>query len=212
MKKIYLIILAVVFISINIRAQEITNDSSDKLKFGLKIGANISNVYDSKGESFKADPKLGFAAGVFLSIPLGKYLGIQPEILFSQKGFIATGTLLGTTYKFTRTTNYIDIPLLIAVKPIEHLTLLAGPQFSYLLRQRDVFSDGTNTIEQQTEFKNDNIRKNTFCLTGGMDFNLSNLVIGIRTGWDLMNNNGDGTSTTPRYKNVWYQAMVGIRF
>jgi hypothetical protein len=34
----------------------------------------------------------------------------------------------------------------------------------------------------------------------------------LRGSWDLKNNNGDGTSTTPRYKNVWYQATVGYRF
>jgi len=44
-----------------------------------------------------------------------------------------------------------------------------------------------------------------------MDINLNNIVIGARAGWDLFNNNGDGTSTTPRYKNVWAQATVGIR-
>jgi len=30
-------------------------------------------------------------------------------------------------------------------------------------------------------------------------------------GWDLMKNNGDGTKTTPRYKNVWAQVSVGFR-
>ena len=27
----------------------------------------------------------------------------------------------------------------------------------------------------------------------------------------IQNNNGDGTSATPRYKNVWYQATIGLR-
>jgi hypothetical protein len=35
---------------------------------------------------------------------------------------------------------------------------------------------------------------------------MNNIVIGARAGWDLLNNKGDGTSTTPRYKNMWYQA------
>jgi len=212
MKKIILITSVLVLISICSMAQESKNNSIDKVQFGLKIGGNISNVYDGQGEQFNADAKLGFVTGVFVSIPINNYIGIQPEMLFSQKGFSGKGSLLGLNYNFTRTTNYIDIPLLIAIKPIPQLTILAGPQYSFLAKQRDVFSAATATIEQETEFKNDNIRKNTFCVTGGLDFNFGNFVIGTRAGWDLMNNKGDGTSTTPRYKNVWYQATLGIRF
>jgi hypothetical protein len=42
--------------------------------------------------------------------------------------------------------------------------------------------------------------------------NLDHTVIGARAGWDLSNNNGNGTSSTPRYKNAWVQATVGYRF
>lgn len=212
MKKIILTTLSFILIAISSIAQENNDDKSNKIQVGLKIGGNISNVFDSQGAEFKADAKLGLATGIFVLIPIVEFIGIQPELLFSQKGFSATGTLLGTTYNFTRTSSYIDIPLLIAIKPIPEVTLLAGPQYSYLIRQRDVFKAGTSTIAQETEFQNDNIRKNIFCITGGIDFNLNNFVIGTRAGWDLMNNNGDGTSTTPRYKNVWYQATIGIRF
>lgn len=147
-----------------------------------------------------------------MSIPIGMYMGVQPEILFSQKGFQATGNILGSPYEFTRTTNYIDIPLLFAIKPSRNLTILAGPQYSYLLKQKDVFANGVTTIEQEQEFANDDIRKNTLCFLGGIDVNLDNLVVGARIGWDILNNNGDGSSTTPRYKNIWYQATIGYRF
>jgi hypothetical protein len=80
------------------------------------------------------------------------------------------------------------------------------------MKQKDVFANAFTTIEQETEFQNDNVRKNTLCFTGGADINLNHFVIGARVGWDLMNNNGNGTTTTPRYKNVWYQATVGFRF
>ena len=47
---------------------------------------------------------------------------------------------------------------------------------------------------------------------GGVDIDISNLVLGVRAGWDTQTNDGDGGSTTPRYKNMWYQATVGYRF
>jgi hypothetical protein len=205
MKKIILIIAGMLSITYGAIAQ-------DQPAFGLKVGANYSNVYDSKGEDFEADGKFGLAAGAFLSIPFGKYIGIQPEVLFSQKGFRSTGTMFGTRYDLKRTTSYIDVPLLLAIKPAESITFLAGPQFSFLVKQRDTFNSPTANYAQEEEFENDNLRKNTLCFTGGIDINLDHTVIGLRTGWDLQNNNGDGASSTPRYKNVWAQATIGYRF
>jgi hypothetical protein len=65
---------------------------------------------------------------------------------------------------------------------------------------------------QMQEFENDNLRKNTLSLAGGIDINVRHSVIGLRAGWDITNNNGNGTSTTPRYKNTWLQATIGFRF
>ncbi len=213
MKKLLLILASVTALSVtNSMAQDNTTDFRDKLSFGLKAGVNYSNVYDSQGEAFQASPKLGFAGGAFLAIPFGKYFGLQPEALISQKGFSATGRILGSTYKFTRTTTYVDLPLLFSFKPSEFFTIMAGPQYSYLIHQTDVFANTTTTIEQETAFENDNIRKNTLCAIGGFDLTMKHIVLGARVGWDLQNNNGDGTSSTPRYKNTWYQATIGYRF
>ena len=210
MKNLIMIIAAVTTLSFSVLAQDA--DSREKLIFGMKAGANYSNVFDSQGESFEADAKIGFVAGTFVSIPIGSLFGIQPEILFSQKGFRATGRILGSTYEFTRTTSYIDVPIFFALKPIENITFLAGPQYSYLINQKDVFKNESTSIAQETEFGNDNIRKNLMSFIGGFDFNMEHYALGFRVGWDFLNNNGDGTSATPRYKNVWYQATLGYRF
>ena len=217
MKKFSLLITAVFFFTTISRAQGYSHtkdngsDKAGKLQFGLKIGANFSNVYDANGEEFKADPKFGLAAGVFVLIPIGNYLGFQPEALFSQKGFKATGKILGSSYDFTRTTNYIDIPLLLAIKPAGFVTILVGPQYSFLMKQKDVFKNAILSGSQEQEFKNDNLRKNILGFTGGVDINFEHVVLGLRAGWDIQNNNGDGTSSTPKYKNVLYQATLGIR-
>jgi hypothetical protein len=211
MKKNFFAILALILMANTTNAQDAASSSSDQIHIGLKVGGNYSNIYDSKGEKYNADGKIGFATGAFVSIPIGKYLGIQPEILFSQKGFTATSSVLGADVKLTRTTNYIDVPVFLAIKPSEMITLLVGPQYSYLMKQNDKFTNPITNIETNTDFNTDNIRKNTFCLVGGVDINMSNIVLGARVGMDMYNNNGDGTSTTPRYKNVWAQATVGFR-
>lgn len=209
MKKLFLMILAVMFISLNIKAQD---DFRTQLKFGLKAGINYSNVYDEAGDQFTADGKIGFVGGAFLAIPLGKFLGVQPEILFSQKGFKASGNILGIPYTTKHTSTFIDIPLLICLKPTQNFTIMAGPQYSYLIKEKDSFEINGTTSEDEDVFNNDNIRKNILCFIGGFDINMQNFVLGARVGWDLQHNNGDGTSTNPRYKNVWYQATLGIRF
>ena len=208
MKKITLIFAVIVLVNNFCNAQ----DKRDNLHFGLKVGANLSNVYDSQGDNFVADSKYGLAAGAFLSIPLGKVFGLQPEILYSEKGFKSTGSLLGTTYSLERSTSFVDVPLLLAIKPVGLVTILVGPQYSFLLNKKNSFTGGSTTAEQQKLFETDNIRQNVLSFTGGADVNLSNFVIGLRANYDTQNNNGDGSSTTPRYKNAWYQATVGFRF
>ncbi|MDD2797289.1 MAG: porin family protein [Bacteroidales bacterium] len=209
MKKIILVVLALIA-AYNMNAQ--SNDSRDNLQLGVKGGLNYSNVYDTQGDEFKADGRFGMVLGGFLSIPIGRFLGIQPELLFSQKGFQGTGSVLGSPYSFNRTTNYIDIPILVQLKASEQFTIVAGPQYSFLIKQSDVFSNSILTTQQEQEFTNDNIRKNTLCFLGGLDVNFDRLVVGGRVGWDFLNNNGDGTSATPRYKNVWSQLTLGYKF
>lgn len=186
-------------------------DNREKLQFGLRAGVNYSNVYDSKGEDFKASAKLGFAGGALIAIPIGKYLGVQPEILISQKGFKGSGSLLGSNYNFSRTTTYIDVPLQFALKPSQFITIVAGPQFSYLANQKDVFTSSLISNQQEQEFKLDNIRKNIFSAVAGVDINLNHIFLSVRANWDLQTNAGDGTSSAPRYKNAWYPATIGFK-
>jgi hypothetical protein len=211
-KIIGIMIVIVTTITTSSQAQVGAADRRNELYVGIKGGINYSNVYDTQGEQFEADSKVGFVGGAFLTIPIGTYFGLQPEVLYSQKGFKGTGMLLGTPYTISRTTSYIDVPVLFSVKPGPVITLMAGPQFSYLLRQKDEVSNSINSERQIQEFENDDLRRNMLCFLGGIDFNFSNVVVGTRIGWDIQNNNGDGTSTTPRYKNTWLQATIGFGF
>lgn len=188
------------------------SDNREKLQLGVKAGINVSNIYDSEGEDFEAEYKVGFVGGGFLSIPIGKYIGVQPEVLYSQKGYRQTGTFLTSSYTLNRTYGFLDVPIYFQLKPVEKLTLLFGPQYSFLLHRRDKFSTGSYTVEEQQEFENDNIRKNIFGLATGFDINLNKFVIGARGYWDLQSNKGDGTSSNPRYKNVLLQATAGFKF
>jgi len=186
-------------------------DTRENFSFGAKIGANYSNVWDEKGQDFSADGKIGLAGGVFVGIPISKILGIQPEVMISQKGFMGSGTLLFTPYSFTRTTTYLDIPIQIQIKPSQFFTILAGPQFSYLLNTKNDYTWGANSTQQEEEFENENIRKNILGFVAGFDVNITNFVISGRASFDFLTNNGDGSNSTPRYKNQLVQLTVGFK-
>lgn len=221
-----LLIAAAMFAATTMSAQQTTtmitptptDDHRDEFGFGIKGGINVSNVYDEEGEGFVADNRVGFYGGVFVSVPLGTYIGLQPEILYSQKGFKGKGTiggsLLGTSYDFERTSDYLDIPLQLQIKPIKELTFLVGPQFSYLMNTKDELRGNGFEItqEQEEELSTDNIKKNIFGFVVGAEANISGFLISARAGWDITKSDADGDSVSPRYKNQVLQFGVGYTF
>ena len=53
MKKIFLVTL-MAFVANNSIAQDSNIDFRKKFQFGLKVGTNYSNIYDSQGDKFDA--------------------------------------------------------------------------------------------------------------------------------------------------------------
>ena len=212
MKKNIIITSLLLLTTVAVNAQKGTTENRERFQIGLKAGASISNVYDTRGDQFHANAKAGFTGGIYFAIPLGKYIGLQPEVLITQKGFKGGGYLLGMDYGFKRTTTFLEIPLLFAIKPSEFLTIVMGPQYSFLLHQRDQFTSPIVNVDQEQEFKQDNIRRNIFGFVGGVDINIYNFVIGGRIGIDAINNRGNGTYNTPRYKNICGQITFGYKF
>ncbi len=189
-----------------------SREAKRKFVFGIKAGANNSNVFDTKGLNFVANPKMGFVGGIFAAIPIGGFIGVQPEILISQKGFTGSGSVNNERFTLNRTTTFLDVPLQLQIKPLRFFSLLAGVQYSYLLNQNDEYVFENNSINHDQQFENTNIRKNILAAVGGFDVNIRHIVLSGRTGFDIQHNNGDGTSTDPRYKNAWLQGTVGFRF
>ena len=72
MKKIILLATAICF-TVALNAQG--------FKIGVKAGSNITDV---TGLQFKDGFNYGYHAGVFSEIMFSKYIGIQPEALWSQ--------------------------------------------------------------------------------------------------------------------------------
>ena len=188
-----------------------SGDTRENFKFGFKAGVNLANVYDEQGQDFVAENKIGFVGGAFLSIPITKLIGFQPEVLYSQKGFKATGSTILGKYDFERTSTFLDIPLQLQIKPIKGITFLVGSQYSYLLETKNQFNGSASTI-QEAAINDENYKKNIFGFVVGADFNVDMFVIGAKAGWDISRSDSDGNSTNPRYKNQVLQLTLGYAF
>lgn len=99
------------------------------MRFGVIGGVNFSNVSGDFVED--SEMRTGFDVGVLAQVPLGMVLTFQPEIHYSQKGFEAEQTVLGTVFEVETTLTYLDIPLLLRMgMPLAEgldVDLLVGP-------------------------------------------------------------------------------------
>ncbi|MDQ6904036.1 MAG: PorT family protein [Bacteroidota bacterium] len=171
---------------------------SQSFSLGIKGGANLGKI---SGQSFKDQFALGYHAGVFASIGLGKKFAIQPEVLFSQTN-VDTTSKFSDVYAFNNIgkiqLKYLTIPILLNYKIAPILTLQAGPQFGILL-------DKNNTLLQngQNAFKSGN-----FALAAGLQLNLLKFKVYGRFigGQTDINNFGSGET----WKTQSIQLGVGF--
>lgn len=187
--------------------------SSNSLHFGLRGGLNLASIVkDDDAPEFSSNMKAGFQAGVYLQLPLSKTFSVQPEVLFSQKGYRADGSTLLGDYKYGVTTNYIDVPLLAKITPAKNFGIVVGPQFSFLTNSSYKFTSGSAQFQSEVENNNDNLRKNIFGGLVGLEAGImDNVTISARYALDFQKNNGDGTSNSLKYRNQVVSLTVGLQ-
>lgn len=192
--------------TLNTQAQK-----KDDISFGIKAGANISNIIKDGDKDFKTAFKPGFNAALFLEIPIIKEFSVQPELQYSQKGYKATASVLGIPYEYRVTTNYIEIPILAKLKTSNQFAIVVGPQYSFLTSTNTKFITPNSTLENNVKNDNDNLKKNLLGGIAGVELNTGNSLLTLRYSLDLQSNNGDGTSTTPKYKNQVISLSLGFK-
>ncbi len=117
----------------------ISSAQAQTVRLGLRAGANYSNLAGNIQNQDTYNNKFGFLGGVMLNVPLIQdgFLSLQPEVLYSQKGFENKPTeyssVLGKQKREGQVNyNYLDVPVLLKVRA-SGLIFEAGPQYSYLL-------------------------------------------------------------------------------
>jgi hypothetical protein len=224
MKKTFIIATALcASMAANCLAQEPTKKPSDdreKFQLGIKAGANYTGLFDAHAHTFNYDTKFCFAGGIYGTASISKYLGLQLEVLYSQRQIEADGNLpkdmsgapLNTEYVLKRKVSYIDIPFYVQLKEGEHLVFVAGPSVSFIVNREDKLTfTGGDAGKAQAIFDAQVMRTPTFGFGGGVDYRISRFVIGVRGYRDLFSTNENSNILAPYYKNKMLQISLGFK-
>lgn len=214
MKKVGLfayLVIALLLGSQSVFADE-PRQNEPSLYIGLKAGATLSNIADSKNDKFVSDPRLGYTLGAFVKIHLVDFIGLQPEVLFSQRVLRSSGSYTQIDFTYMRSVNFLDIPIFVTYTPKNHFTFLAGPQFSTIKHQHYKFNNEFEDVNKEKVIKNTTIRKNTLGIAAGVDYNVSNIIVGARVGRDLIHDDGNTDKLNLFLRYLWVQATIGYQF
>lgn len=108
-----------------------------QLRIGLKAGPNFSNL---DGVSFDTKMRTGFHFGLAAEAKLPNNFALQPEVLYSSQGAKVTLTAVDEI-KY----DYITVPVLLKYYLLSDiLSVEAGPQFSFLVSDRNNFDPGNS--------------------------------------------------------------------
>ncbi len=182
--KITLQLLLVAFIGL----LACTSAKSQNLDFGIKAGANFSNLSDA--ESLNFDAKTGVTAGLFVAARFNM-LSVQAELLYSEQG--AESSL--TDIEF----NYVQLPILAKLHFLRVLNIQFGPQFGYLANYDDY----------------ENSEKLDFSLLAGLGAHLGQFRIDARYNFGLTNPFNDEGININGYqsaKNEYFSLAIGYSF
>ncbi|MFD0963313.1 porin family protein [Pseudofulvibacter geojedonensis] len=135
------------------------NADNDRSSVGLKAGYNSSSVRTDSGS--EANHKSGFYIGFFGESFVGKSISIQPELMYSQQGY----EVETSSYTYTQKLNYINLPIMIKVYPVEGFYLELGPQIGYAISHKEEFD--SSLINSSREFEPNSF---TWGLNGGIGF------------------------------------------
>ncbi len=196
---------------------------AQSLRFGIKAGANLANLAGDLANQDQYKNRWGFHAGALLNIGIagGDLFAIQPEVLYSQKGYKYGGgqtTVLGQTYVNSGSVryDYIDVPVLLRLR-FSGVFVEAGPQYSYLVHvstDRSTTLNGTvltGAQDQTTDLSN--VRRNEIGYAAGIGFQAdSGPMIGLRYNGAFTDFAKDGYNNNElaNARNSVFQAYIGF--
>ncbi len=195
--------LCIVGITTNAQTQE-----KPKTTFGFKAGVNLSNLNVKDWAGVESKGRTGVVGGLFIDIPFGRVISVQPEFLYSQMG----GKLKGVTnisQEVDQKLTYFSIPLLLKFNVSRHFSFLVGPQFDFLSTSQ--LSYGGTSTNNDSKFN-----KNDIAATAGIQFWMGR-YFGIDARYiygtkNISHYNSSSLTNYGKMNNQAFQITANIRF
>jgi hypothetical protein len=178
---------------------------------GVKGGINVANVDTNVSDiSDLAESKTGFVGGAFATFGLGSLFALQPELLYSQKGFKAEES--GQSAELGL--NYFEIPLLLKAQfklAMLRPAIYAGPVLSFETSCTFSFSGASEDCDAGDDFSNRKTTEWGAVFGANLDFFLGPVTLIVDGRYQLgLTNLADVPEDDDSVKsNVW-QIMAGI--
>ncbi|MCV9929731.1 PorT family protein [Flavobacterium sp. LS1R49] len=161
--------------------------SYGQVHLGAKAGVNLNKL---DGKNFNSNFELGYQLGGFATVNFTDFLGVQGELLFNQTNTKVADNyrdVFNSAFKKGKTLNYISVPVLLRLNSEGLITVVAGPQFSFLA------SGNQSVLENGKKL----FKKTDFAFIAGAEINIKPLTVYARYIWgfsDVSNFGGKANS------------------
>ncbi len=136
----------------------LTANAQSLINFGVKAGPNFANF--SGDSNIDYNSRTSFHAGLVAEIKAFPNMSLQPELLYSSQGAKVDGA---DDFNL----DYVSVPVMVKYYILsDRLSLEAGPQFSFLVDERDEAWNGiVGSAPDNNSFD--------FALAGGVGLNIT---------------------------------------
>lgn len=162
------------------------------VSFGIKAGPNFASLNGADNIDYKA--RTSFHAGLIVEIKGAGNFALQPELLYSSQGAEVDG--IGDF-----NLDYVALPIMAKYYILpDLLSLEAGPQFSFLIDDREqVFNEATTSAENNSF---------DFALAGGVGLDITKSFFAQARYTIGVNDTSDFSNA----QNAVFQLSVGYKF
>ncbi len=184
-----------------------TAHSQSKIHLGAKGGYINSGFLGNEADGM--EKRAGVSFGLFFhTISKKGFFGIQPEILYAQKGASLTQGNFKEDYLF----HYMETPIMFKISiPIKvvHIKALIGPYAGFKI-QEDILQ--TNLLTGEEKKLTDDTSGFDFGLTGGggLDFLLGPIMLTGDVRYNMGFKELDGINNLNDIKNANFSVNIGI--
>ncbi|UOG74608.1 PorT family protein [Hymenobacter tibetensis] len=190
-----------------------TSDSRNN-GFGIKGGFNLADLrggdrstYEDRLSNLKT-----YHVGAYAQFGFNDKVSIQPEILFSRKGYddrlaIPVGSSAPATVRETRL-DYIQVPVLFVYNFLDNVSVHVGPQASLLVRAKYAGTDKS--------ISGAGLHSLDYGVVGGLEARIGPARVGARYDMGLADVYKDTSEASRSFykdvKNGTFQVYVGVGF